>query len=204
MSEREERLELDAGDRITEGIVTRRAETPKAARSRGRLWPRDRARPDRRSGHAQMHLRGDASVALANSVVDARERQGCVPILASSRANVYLDPRHSWSQGRRMSAHERGELGVSLQAGGTRGERRVPRSTRYRADRSSGCRSSRGDRPGRTLLLLAERGNLAKWASRSHRRRHPPQCQRARHAQGRVLRIRQTRSPVTAAIGLRR
>jgi hypothetical protein len=32
---KKERLELDAGDRITEGIVTRRAKTPKAAWSRG-------------------------------------------------------------------------------------------------------------------------------------------------------------------------
>jgi hypothetical protein len=53
---KKERLELDAGDRITEGIETRRAKTPQAAWSRGRLRPRDRARPDRRSGHAQSSL----------------------------------------------------------------------------------------------------------------------------------------------------
>lgn len=44
------------------------------------------------------------TVALANSVVDARERQGRHHVLPSPRANVYLDPRHSWCQRRGMRA----------------------------------------------------------------------------------------------------
>jgi hypothetical protein len=121
MSCRPRRL-LRVRDRDPEG-----AKTPQAAWSRGRLRPRDRARPDRRSGHAQMHLRGDASVASVKTVVDARERQGRVPILASSRAIVYLDQRHSWSQARRMSAPRARQAGC--QPPGLWDQRRTTRPT---------------------------------------------------------------------------
>ena len=157
---------------------------PNGTRRRRRLGraaslPRDRTRPDRRSRgtpkctFAELHRSPSRT-----TVVDARERQGRAPTLASSRAIVYLDPRHSWNRG---AEDERPTNGTASWASAPRPVR--PEENGASRDRRSiertevaAVEASRGDRPGRTPLPFGECGNHARRASRSHRRRHPPQC----------------------------